>query len=71
MLQVYVSSLHTASVNSLSFAPHELGLIIASASSDGCIGIIMQQLDGSFTEDKVCPLLQPSLMHHTVVSRHQ
>lgn len=51
--QIYVSSLHTASVNSLSFAPHELGFLLASASSDGSIGIISQHLDGSFAEDKI------------------
>lgn len=53
-LQAYTSQLHTASVNSLSFAPHEVGLILASASSDGSIGIISMAADGTFQEERVC-----------------
>lgn len=40
--QVYLSpaTLHTASVNSIAWAPHELGLVLAAASSDGTISIL-------------------------------
>lgn len=31
---------HDSSVNSVSFAPHELGLILAAGSSDGSISIL-------------------------------
>ena len=41
-------------MNSLSFAPHELGLILASASSDGSIGIISMNEDSTFQEERVC-----------------
>ena len=51
--QVYTSQLHTASVNSLSFAPHEVGLILASASSDGSIGVISMGEDSQFREERV------------------
>lgn len=53
LVQVYTSQLHTASVNSLSFAPHEVGLILASASSDGSIGIISMTEDSQFQEERV------------------
>jgi len=55
LLQVYVSSMHTASVNSLSFAPHEVGFVLASASSDGSIGVLSMNPDGTFLEEKVLP----------------
>lgn len=51
--QVYVSSIHTASVNSLSFAPHEVGFVLASASSDGSIGVLSMNDDGTFLEEKI------------------
>mmetsp|Transcript_14473 Transcript_14473/g.31411 ORF Transcript_14473/g.31411 Transcript_14473/m.31411 type:complete len:302 (-) Transcript_14473:446-1351(-) len=40
--QVYItpSTLHTASINSISWAPYELGLILAVASSDGTTSIL-------------------------------
>lgn len=44
--------MHQASVNSLSFAPHELGFVLASASSDGSIGII-SQVQGTYAEERV------------------
>lgn len=39
--QVYISpaTLHTASINSIAWAPHELGLLLAAGSSDGTISI--------------------------------
>jgi hypothetical protein len=41
-LQVYItpSTLHTASINSIAWAPHDLGLILAVGSSDGTISIL-------------------------------
>lgn len=42
LCQVYTSdsSLHTASINSIAFAPHELGLKVAAASSDGTASVL-------------------------------
>uniref|UniRef100_A0A7R9YAS8 Uncharacterized protein n=1 Tax=Pinguiococcus pyrenoidosus TaxID=172671 RepID=A0A7R9YAS8_9STRA len=37
---VYVYSVHKSSVNSISFAPHELGLVLACASADGEISVL-------------------------------
>jgi protein transport protein SEC13 len=41
-MQVFISpgTLHSASINSVAFAPHELGLILAAASSDGTVSVI-------------------------------
>lgn len=57
-LQVYKtpSSLHSASVNSIAFAPHELGLVLACASSDGSVSVLEHKPDGSWDASKVCPL---------------
>jgi hypothetical protein len=40
--KVYTSpaGLHESSINSISFAPHELGLHLACASSDGSVSVI-------------------------------
>ena len=38
--KLYEYSNHDSSVNSVSFAPHEFGLILACGSSDGTISII-------------------------------
>ncbi len=51
--QVYQSPLHTASVNSLCWAPYELGLCLAAASSDGAISVLTYQPDGSWHAEKV------------------
>ena len=53
--QVYRTpgTLHTASINSVAFAPYELGLVLACASSDGSISIIEHKPDGSFEATKV------------------
>jgi protein transport protein SEC13 len=52
--QVYRSpaNLHTASVNSIAWAPYETGLILACASSDGSFSIITYQKDGSWEATK-------------------
>ncbi|KAG8933506.1 GTPase-activating protein S13 [Tulasnella sp. 419] len=42
---------HTASVNSVSWAPHELGPILACASSDGKLSVLTFQNDGQITAD--------------------
>eukprot|EP00545_Synedropsis_sp_CCMP1620_P012221 CAMPEP_0119013832 /NCGR_PEP_ID=MMETSP1176-20130426/9068_1 /TAXON_ID=265551 /ORGANISM="Synedropsis recta cf, Strain CCMP1620" /LENGTH=362 /DNA_ID=CAMNT_0006966951 /DNA_START=24 /DNA_END=1112 /DNA_ORIENTATION=+ len=41
--------LHESSVNSLAFAPHELGLRLAAASSDGKVSVLTHQPDQSWT----------------------
>ena len=56
-MQVYAAQCHTSSVNSVSFAPHELGLVLAAASSDGSLSVLTHQPDGSWQTQKVqCPL---------------
>lgn len=47
---VHTSTAHTASVNALSFAPHELGLALAAASSDGSLSVITHSEGGWHTE---------------------
>lgn len=44
-------SLHTASVNSVSWAPHELGAIVACASSDGKLSVLTFKNDGTWGAD--------------------
>ncbi|KAK2465005.1 hypothetical protein APHAL10511_003081 [Amanita phalloides] len=44
-------NLHTASVNSVSWAPHELGAILACASSDGKISVLTFKNDGQWGAD--------------------
>ncbi|KAK9803752.1 hypothetical protein WJX73_001199 [Symbiochloris irregularis] len=51
--QIYNAQVHTASVNSIAFAPHELGLVLASASSDGCIAVLTYQPDGTWLTEKI------------------
>ena len=51
--QLYLSPLHTASVNSLCWAPYELGLALATAASDGALAVLTYQPDGSWQADRV------------------
>ncbi|EGN97378.1 hypothetical protein SERLA73DRAFT_184063 [Serpula lacrymans var. lacrymans S7.3] len=44
-------TLHTASVNSVSWAPHELGAILACASSDGKLSVLSFKDDGQWGAD--------------------
>ncbi|TFK22505.1 protein transporter SEC13 [Coprinopsis marcescibilis] len=44
-------TLHTASVNSVSWAPHELGAILACASSDGKLSVLTFKNDGQWDAD--------------------
>jgi len=44
-------NLHSASVNSVSWAPHELGAILACASSDGKLSILTFKNDGTWGAD--------------------
>ena len=46
-------ALHTASVNSISWAPHELGSILACASSDGNVSVLTFNNDGTWAVDLV------------------
>uniref|UniRef100_A0A383W719 Uncharacterized protein n=1 Tax=Tetradesmus obliquus TaxID=3088 RepID=A0A383W719_TETOB len=54
-MQVYKtpSTLHTASVNSVAFGPHELGLVLACASSDGTVSLLEHKPDGSWDTSKI------------------
>jgi len=47
-------TLHTASVNSIAWAPYDLGPILACASSDGKISVLSFQNDGS-TDASIFP----------------
>jgi protein transport protein SEC13 len=53
--QAYVSpaTLHSASVNSCAWAPHELGLVLAAGSSDGALSVLSAAADGSWHAAKV------------------
>lgn len=46
-------ALHTASVNAISWAPHELGATLACASSDGKVSVLTFNEDGSWSVDMV------------------
>lgn len=46
-------SMHTASVNSIAWAPHEFGSILACASSDGNISVLTFNDDGTWAVDMV------------------
>ncbi|KZS88497.1 WD40 repeat-like protein [Sistotremastrum niveocremeum HHB9708] len=50
-LKMKEHSLHTASVNSVSWAPHELGAIVACASSDGKLSVLSFKNDGTWGAD--------------------
>lgn len=45
--KIYESNNHDSSVNSVCWAPHELGLILACGSSDGTISVLSCALSGS------------------------
>ena len=51
--QLYQYTLHTASVNSLAWAPYELGLILAAASSDGTLSVLSYQPDGTWNAEVI------------------
>ncbi len=52
-VQAYCSPVHTASVNGVAFAPHELGLMLAAASSDGTISVLTYQSGQGWGSSKV------------------
>ena len=59
-MQAYSAPLHTASVNSVAFAPHELGLMLATASSDGSLSVLSyRQGDGAWSAVQVTPFWFP------------
>jgi len=45
--------LHESSVNSVAFCPHEYGLRVAAASSDGRVSILTHQPDNSWSTDYI------------------
>ena len=49
--KVYVFGGHELSVNSIAFAPHEFGLVLACGSSDGQISLITGNVDGSWSTE--------------------
>ena len=51
--QFYEYSWHASSVNAVSFAPPEYGLVFACASSDGFVSICSQLQDGTWEERRV------------------
>ena len=55
ILQVYQTpaDLHSASINSISWAPYKLGLILACASSDGTVSVLKSLPDGTWEAKKV------------------
>ncbi|KAG2002307.1 protein transporter SEC13 [Coprinopsis cinerea AmutBmut pab1-1] len=50
-IKIKEHTLHTASVNSVSWAPHELGAILACASSDGKLSVLTFKNDGQWDAD--------------------
>ncbi|KAF9039143.1 protein transporter SEC13 [Panaeolus papilionaceus] len=50
-MKIKEHTLHTASVNSVSWAPHELGAILACASSDGRVSVLTFKNDGQWDAD--------------------
>jgi len=52
---VYTSppTLHEASVNAIAWGPHEFGLCLAAASSDGTISILTHKPDGQWDTQKI------------------
>ena len=55
-MQVYSAPVHSASVNGVAFAPHELGLLLAAASSDGSLSVLAYQPDGTWAAEKARPV---------------
>jgi len=53
--QVHSAPAHSASVNGVAFAPHELGLLLAAASSDGALSVLAYQPDGTWAAEKARP----------------
>ncbi|KAK9134068.1 hypothetical protein Scep_013596 [Stephania cephalantha] len=51
--QSHVFSEHKSSVNSISWAPHELGLSLACGSSDGNISVFIARVDGSWETTRI------------------
>lgn len=49
--KVYVFGGHELSVNSIAFAPHEFGLVLACGSSDGQISLLTGNVDGSWSAE--------------------
>jgi protein transport protein SEC13 len=47
-IKLFEHTLHTSSVNSISWAPHSLGAILACASSDGKVSVLEFKDDGSW-----------------------
>ena len=69
-LQAYSSTAHQASVNAISFAPHELGLALAAASSDGSISVLTHTAETGWHTEKVrCLLRSPFALLRLTLSQ--
>eukprot|EP00184_Porphyridium_aerugineum_P004551 CAMPEP_0184694650 /NCGR_PEP_ID=MMETSP0313-20130426/2529_1 /TAXON_ID=2792 /ORGANISM="Porphyridium aerugineum, Strain SAG 1380-2" /LENGTH=324 /DNA_ID=CAMNT_0027152971 /DNA_START=106 /DNA_END=1077 /DNA_ORIENTATION=- len=51
--KMYEYTWHSSSVNSVSFAPPEYGLVLACASSDGFVSVCSLRSDGSWDEQRI------------------
>eukprot|EP00794_Sanderia_malayensis_P005824 gene5824-6521_t len=51
--KLYESAHHDSSVNSICWAPHEFGLMLACGASDGAVSVISTSGDGNWTLQKV------------------
>ena len=49
----HVFSEHKVSVNSVSWAPHEIGLVLACGASDGCILVLSARSDGGWDSTRI------------------
>lgn len=52
-IKVKEHKVHQASVNSISWAPHEFGLVLACASGDGQVSVLTYSVDSGSWESKV------------------
>ncbi|XP_001599879.1 protein SEC13 homolog [Nasonia vitripennis] len=71
--KIYEHTVHDSSVNSIAWAPHEIGLILACGSSDGSISILINNGDNWETQKipnahtigcnavSWCPVIEPIL----------
>jgi protein transport protein SEC13 len=69
-VQVFIADQHTASVNGVNFAPYELGLMLAAASSDGSVSVLSYSPDGQWGSSQVPPISLPALTWHYAYVTH-
>eukprot|EP00871_Galdieria_phlegrea_P002259 jgi/Galph1/3033/GphlegSOOS_G1680.1 len=64
--QLYRYDQRGASVNAVEFSPHEYGLCLACASSDGYVAVLTRRPDGSFEEKLLSEATDASIPTHTI-----